>query len=102
MALGTEEATFNAVVDTLIDAWIVMVNALDAAEVTKVVFCNPRGGSLAADERQGTAAAIKAAFDATQAVHDWANNPDTADSVPLSIKGHPLFFKVTNAAADLS
>ena len=102
MALGTEEATFNAAVDTLVDAWVTVVAALASAEKTKVVFCNPRGGGNAADERLGSAAEIKATFDATQWVHEWQNTPDATTDVPLSLDGHPLFFKITNAAGDLA
>ena len=102
MALGTEEATFNGLVDDLIDGWVTVVAALASAEKTRIVFCNPRGGGNAADERLGSAAEIKAAFDATQWVIEHINTPDATTDVPLSMNGHPLFFKITNAAGDLS
>jgi hypothetical protein len=101
MALGTEEATFNGVVDDLIDAWVVVVNALSAAEQTRIVWGAPTKGNLATDSTQGTAANLKAALDFASEYH-WNNNPDTADSVPISIEGMPLFFKITNAAGDLA
>jgi len=101
MALGTEEATYNAAVDTLIDAWVVVVNALSANEVTQIVWGAPMKGNLAGDSRQGTAANIKAAMDMGRK-YFWENEPDTAGSVPLSIGGNPLFHKITNDAGDLS
>ena len=102
MALGTEEATFNGLVDDFIDAWITMVAALGDGEVTKIVLCSPRGGGTAADVRLGSAAEIKAAFDPAGWVINWTNTPDASTDVPLSMNGHPLFFKVTNEAGDLS
>jgi hypothetical protein len=74
MALGSEEATFNAAVDTLMAAWETMVDALDA---NTAVFQFARQ-------------------------YYWANNPDTASDSPFEIGGHPLFFKVTNASGDLT
>jgi hypothetical protein len=88
-------------VDTLIDAWVTVVNALSAAEVTQIVWGAPLKGGLAADTTQGTAAAIKAGMDMSRKSF-WTNNPDTADSVPISLGGVPLFFKITNDAGDLS
>lgn len=102
MALGTEEATFNGLVDDFIDAWITAVAALGAGEVTRIVLANPRGGGNAADTRLGSAAEIKAAFSPLNYMIEWTNTPDATTDVPLSLNGHPLFFKFTNAAGDLS
>jgi hypothetical protein len=99
MALGTEEATFNAAVDTLMAAWETMVDALDANEVTRIVWVASRYGDNASDTAQGSDATAVFQF-ARQ--YYWANNPDTASDSPFEIGGHPLFFKVTNASGDLT
>ena len=101
MVLATAEATLNTAVDALIDAWVVYVNLLGANEEIKITFVSPSSGDTAADSTQGTAAVIKAAFRLNRVYH-WDNNPNTADNVPLSVAGKPLFWKVTNTAGDLA
>jgi hypothetical protein len=101
MALATDEMTLNALVDALIDGWVVFINAIGANERIQIVRSAPMKGNLAADSTQGTAANLKASFDFGR--HQfWTNNPNTADNVPISIGGQGLFFKVTNGAGDLS
>ena len=46
MALGTEEATFNAGVDTLQVLWEAMVDALDADEVVQIAWCKSKKGDM--------------------------------------------------------
>jgi hypothetical protein len=99
MALGTEEATFNAAVDTLMAAWETMTDALDANEVTRIVWVASKKGDLGADSTQGVD--TNALFDFARQYY-WKNNPDTANSTALEVGGKPLFFKVTNAAGDLT
>ena len=98
MAVGTEEATFNAAVDTLIDAWITMVDALSAAEVTQIVWVESKKGDNAEDSTQG--ARTTTTYDMGRRSF-WANIVDTTGDVPLEIDGKPLFWKVTNAAGDV-
>ena len=98
MAVGTEEATFNAAVDTLIVAWEAMVDALAANEVTRIVWVASKKGDNEGDSTQGSDATI--VFDFGRQYY-WKNNPNTTDDMPFEIGGKPLFFKVTNAAGDL-
>ena len=99
MALGTEEATFNAAVDTFMAAWETVVDALGADEVTRIVWVESTKGDLAADSTQGID--TNATFDFGRQYY-WNNNPNTADSAPLQVGGKALFFKITNAAGDLT
>lgn len=101
MALGSDEATFNAAVDTLWAAWETFYDTLSANEEIQICFVRSKSGSLAADSTQGTDASDSAKFD-TGRKYYWTNNPNTADNGPLEIAGIPLFWKVTNAAGDLT
>jgi len=99
LALGTEEATFNAAVDTLMAAWETMVDALSDGEETRIVWVQSKKGDNAGDTTAG--ADTTATFDFGRQYY-WNNNPDTTGDVPLEIGGKPLFWKVTNAAGDLT
>lgn len=99
MALGTEEATFNVAVDTFMAAWETMTDALAANEVTRIVWVASKFGDLAADSTQGVD--TNAVFNFGRQYY-WKNNPNTTDSAALEVGGKPLFFKITNAAGDLS
>lgn len=101
MALGTEEAAFNVAVDAAMDAWETMIDdGLGASEVTRITWVMSRYGDNASDSTQGSDAT--AVFDPTGRVHYWTNNPNTTGDTPFEIGGRPLFFKVTNAAGDLT
>lgn len=106
MALGTEEATFNTAVDVFMAAWETMIDdGLAANEDIKIVWQSSRYGDNASDGTQGSDAT--AVFDTADGapkgrVFHWRNNPDTASDAPFEIGGRPLFFKVTNAAGDLT
>jgi hypothetical protein len=99
MALGTEEATYNAAVDTLMAAWQTMIDAGAGAEVWQIVWVESKKGDNAEDSTQG--ADTTATYDFGRR-YFWANIVDTAGDIPLEIGGKPLFFKVTNAAGDLT
>lgn len=106
MALGTEEATFNAAVDTLIAAWETVLDAMSANEEFRVVFMKRQ---LDADHTATTGNGLQG-LDSALGAADWdfgkqyiaRNTPDVTDSFKVSIGGRPLFFKITNAAGDLS
>lgn len=100
MALGSEEADFNAGVDALHVLWEAMVDALDANEQIRITWQMSRYGDNASDSTQGSDAT--AVFDPTGRVYYWSNNPNTTDDMPFEIGGRPLFFKITNAAGDLT
>ena len=99
MALATDEATFNTAVDVFMAAWEAFTDAIGANEVIQIVWVQSRKGDLAADSTQGVD--TNATFDLGRR-HYWNNNPDTANSTVFEINGKPLFFKVTNAAGDLT
>lgn len=98
MAVGTEEATYNAAVDVLIVAWEAMVDALAANEETQIVWVASKLGDNPGDSAQGSDATI--AFDFGRRFY-WRNDINTTDDMPFEIGGKPLFWKVTNAAGDL-
>lgn len=98
MAVGTEEATFNAAVDTLIVAWEAFVDAMDANEETQIVWVASKKGDNEGDSTQGSDATI--VFDFGRKYY-WKNNPNTTDDMPFEIGGNPLFWKITNAAGEL-
>ncbi len=101
MALAAQEDAFNDAVDVLMDAWETLVDdGLAANEEIRIVWCKSRYGDNASDGAQGSDGT--ALFDPTGRVFYWSNNPDTAADVPLEIGGRSLFFKVTNAAGDLT
>lgn len=99
MALAAEEATFNAAVDTLMAAWETLIDANAANEEHMIVWVESKKGDNAGDSTMGED--TNATFDFGR-LYYWINNPDTTNDVPLEIGGRPLFFKVTNAAGDLS
>ena len=101
MALGSDEATFNAAVDTLIDAWITYVNTLSSNEQVRVVWGYTDKGSTTGEGHMGSATSLKNAFNMGPQFY-FKNNPDTLSNAPNSVAGRPLFFKITNAAGDLS
>jgi len=98
MAVGTEEATFNAAVDTFMAAWETMVDALDANEETQIVWIRSKCGDNESDTTQGSDAT--AIFDFSRR-YFWANDVDTSSDSPFEIGGKPLFWKVTNAAGEI-
>ncbi len=106
MALGAEEATFNAAVDTLIAAWEVVLDAMSANEEFQIVFMKRQ---LDADHSATTGNATRG-LDGSLGAPDWdmgrrfiaRNTPDVTDSFIVSIGERPLFFKITNAAGDLT
>jgi hypothetical protein len=100
MALGTEEAAFNALVDAFMDDWETLIDTgLADGEETRIVWVASKRGDNPSDSQQGSD--TTAVFDMGRQFY-WHNNPDTAADVPLEIGGRPLFFKITNAAGDLS
>ncbi|MCP4898897.1 MAG: hypothetical protein GY906_18145 [bacterium] len=99
MALSTDEATFNAAVDTLMAALETLTDALAANEEIRIVWVDSKRGDLAADTHQGVD--TNALFDMGRQFY-WHNNPNTTNSTVLEIGGRPLFFKITNAAGDLA
>lgn len=99
MALESEENTFNVAVDVLMAAWEALIDTHSANEVTRIVWVASKFGDLAADSTQGVD--TNAVFNFGRQYY-WKNNPNTTDSAALEVGGKPLFFKITNAAGDLS
>jgi hypothetical protein len=103
MALGTEEATFNAAVDTLIAAFETMVDALDPDEVVQICWIKSLSGDNPNNSKWGDADSATQLAKFNTGVKDrFSNNPDVTGDVPLEVGGKPLFFKVTNDAGDLT
>ena len=99
MALATAEATFNAAVDTLMDAWETIIDdGLAANEIIKIVWCASKKGDNPADSTQGSDATV--VFDQGRR-YEWKNNPNTAADTPFEIGGRPLFFKLTDDAGGI-
>ena len=99
MALGTEEATFNAAIDTALVAWEAMIDALSANEEIHIVWIDSKKGDNADDSRYGEDTTAKYSF---SRVYRFQNRTDVTNDMPFEIGGKPLFFKITNAAQELS
>ena len=100
MALGTEEATFNAAVDTLMAAWNVLIDVNSANERMQICWVKSQKGDNANNSKWG--ADTTATFNSLGPKDYFIINPDVTDDVPLEVGGKPLFWKVTNDAGDLS
>jgi len=104
MALGADEATFNAAVDTLWAAWEAVMDTMSAKEEFPICWVRSRKShslSAANAETYGDDATDTGMFD-TSIKHWHKYMPDIDDQNPLEIGGKPLFFKITNLAGDLS
>jgi hypothetical protein len=101
MALASDEATFNAAVDTLTTAWEAFTDAIAANEEIRIVFCAKHSGTTPGNsDMSGDLTAIT--YDLGRQYY-VKNNPDnTDDNCFLHAGGHPLFWKLTNAAGDLA
>jgi hypothetical protein len=100
MAVGAEEATFNAAVDTLTTAWEAFTDHIGANEEIRIVFCQKHRGSTPGNsDMSGDGAAIL--YDHGRVFYT-KNNPDnTDDNCFLHVGGIPLFWKLSNAAGDI-
>ena len=102
MAVGTEEATFNAAVDTLIAAFETLVDHMSANEVNQICWISSLQGDNANNFKWGDAdsATQLARFD-TGRKSRFKVNPDVTGDIPLEVGGRPLFWKITNDAGEL-
>lgn len=100
MAVGTEEATFNAAVDTLTTAWEAFTDHIGANEIVPIIFCQIHKGTTPNNsDMSGDGAAIT--YDTGRYFY-LKNNPDnTDDNCFLHAGGRPLFWKITNAAGEV-
>ena len=99
MALGTEEATYNAAVDTLIAAWVTVVDAMAASEETQIVFMRSKKGDSPGNSSYGAPGAGVYDFNKKYYVKNF---PDVTGDTPLEVANIPLFWKITNLAGDLT
>jgi len=105
MALEANAATFNVAVDTFIAAWEAYLDAIAANAEVQIVKMDPNMDALHATghPNKGIDASLTAAHWNFGKKFKGYNTPDVADSFNVSVGGSgPLFFKVTNAANELS
>jgi hypothetical protein len=100
MALAAAAATFNAAMQTLIDAWETYHDTLSAGDVTQVAFFQGYKGDGFAG-RHGDA-------DGTLPIDTLGRKfrveytVDVTGDVPWIAGKHPLFWLITNDAGDIS
>ena len=99
MALTTEEAAVNTAVDTLIAAWEAMVDAKTQGNQIQCVPIKIEQAGLPHKRWGNDAGAIQWDFARKQI---FTRELTTADRFPISVGIYPLFFKMTNAAGDLT
>ena len=100
MAIGTEEATFNAAVDTLLAAWATLIDAnTGLTEKMNICWVKSKKGYNPDNAKWGEDG--NALFDSFGPKAYFYINPDVTGDVPFEVGGKPLFFKVTNDAGDI-
>ena len=107
MALEANAATFNAAVDVLLAAWEAYLDATTDNTMVQVVKMDENLDAV----HTGTSGHPKRGYDGLLTAAHWnfgkkfkgPNTPGVADSIATTIGASgALFFKVTNAANELS
>jgi hypothetical protein len=100
MALTAAQATYNAAIDTALAALETMVEA--QAVLDRIPF-------VAIETLKGDASDTQFGSDATVVFNGagekyWVQLPKVTNpgDIPLRLGRHPMFFKVTNSAGDLT
>ncbi len=105
MALSSTRAIYNTAVDTLMAAAEVMIEAEPGEEGGQLIFvaAETMRGDHATDSNWGSDA--NALFDGVKGIRyylDMKGWHATAADVPLKIGRHPMWWKLTNAAGDVT
>lgn len=101
MALNSNQAVLNAAVDTLMAAWETYIETLSGGEQLLLVPCEGSKGDANNSHWGSDATAV---FNGNGVRHILKVTESTSDpgDIPLQAGKHPLFWKITNAAGDLS
>ncbi len=103
MALSSTRAIYNAAVDTLVDALEAMLEAEPAAGAQLAFVPCEKSKGNAADSHFGGRAGGGVVFNGN-GVRRYVTFPSKTDEapVPLQVGTHPMFWKITNSAGDIT